>query len=120
MKNVGLDTTRRLLLQKQGAEFTGNFHGDLPYAVGVGRYMVLPREGGGERYLVLPKMAYSRQRTRWPNRQWSGPHVRLNKLGLMDKEMRQEGISGRLNYYFIFRLFRSTKCESLSVQINKD
>ncbi len=48
-------------------------------------------ERRGERYLILPKMTVSRRRTRWPNRDWSGPNAKLNKLGIMTPEHREEG-----------------------------
>ena len=89
MKNVALEAACRQLLVQRGAEFTFNFTNGLPYAAGVGPYMVLPTRGGGQRCLVLPKMHLSRQRTRWPNRDWTGPNAKLNKLGLKSKELRQ-------------------------------
>jgi hypothetical protein len=81
MKNAAADAARRLL---------GNFTSELPYAAGLGHYMVLPRvDHVGARYLVLPQTIFSRRRTRWPNREWSGPNAKLNRLGLMDKQFRQ-------------------------------
>jgi hypothetical protein len=36
-------------------------------------------------------MTVSRRRTRWPNRDWVGPNAKLNKLGIMTPDHREEG-----------------------------
>ncbi len=36
-------------------------------------------------------MTVTRRRTRWPNRDWVGPNAKLNKLGIMTPDHREEG-----------------------------